>query len=97
MLPSAVTNDFGSYRVSWPIIALVGPAQILRGWGSDPRIYTEIVGFGCYFAAETARRGRGRPFAKGGPAMLSAPPGGSTTRPHGLPSRCSAKFGETDP
>ena len=49
--------------------------------------------FGCYFAAETARRGRGRPFAKGGPAMLSAAPGGSTTGPHGLPSRCSAKFG----
>jgi hypothetical protein len=34
---------------------------------------------------------------KGSLAMLPALTDGSTNRPHGLPSRCSAKFGETDP
>ena len=43
--------------------------------------------------SQTSRRGRGRPVA-----MLPALTDGSTrTWPHGLPSRCSAKFGETDP
>jgi hypothetical protein len=45
--------------------------------------YNGNCGFGCYFAAETARRGsRGRPFAKGGPAMLPAPPAGSNEPGH---------------
>jgi len=35
------------------------------------RIYKGNCGFGCYFAAETARRGRRGPFAKGGPARLA--------------------------
>ena len=47
-----------------------------------PRIYNSNCGFGCYFAAETARSGRGRPFAKSGPAMLAAPPGGSNEPGH---------------
>jgi hypothetical protein len=47
-----------------------------------PRIYNGNCGFGCYFAAETARRGRRRPFAKGGPAMLPAPLGGSNEPGH---------------
>jgi hypothetical protein len=34
---------------------------------------------------------------RGSPAMLPAHAAVSRTGPHGLPSRCSAKFGETDP
>jgi len=28
-----------------------------RAWGSSPRIYTAIVGFGCYFAAGNSQEG----------------------------------------
>jgi hypothetical protein len=66
-----------------PSIGIKGAAEVLV-------FITAIVGFGCYFAAETARGGRGRPFAKGGPATLPAPPGGSNEPGH-WPSEALAR------
>jgi hypothetical protein len=49
--------------------------------------------FGCKNSQE---RPRATCLRRGSPAMPPAPHGGSTTGPRGLPSRCSAKLGETD-
>ena len=78
------------------ILVLEGPAQRfaripsmgITGGRRGLRIYDNNCGIGYYFAAETARSGPGRPFAKGGPAMLP-PPGSKRTGPLGFRVSCS--------
>jgi hypothetical protein len=50
--------------------------------------------FGCQ---NSQKRPRATYLRRGSLAMLPALTGGSTNRATWLPSRCSAKFGETDP
>ena len=72
-----------------------------HGGGSDPRISNlAIIGLAdisLQKTAKTARSGRGRPVCEGAVRQCYRPhPAVPRTGPHGLPSRCSAKFGETD-
>jgi hypothetical protein len=49
-----------------------------------------ITALAVIWQPKQSEEGRGRPVA-----ILPALTGGSTNRPHRLPNRCSAKFGET--
>jgi|SRR5271155_5669135 len=91
-------------------LALEGPAQRfarirsigITGGVRDPRIFNlAIIGLADISpqaTAKTARSSRGRPICEGGVRQCYRPhPAIPRAGPHGLPSRCSAKFGETDP